>query len=257
MVEVVSKDIKSKIDYRVLILIISGVILFQVYLNTLTDDVEVENSIIVVSLVSQAATAIAALVISKRYWKTHVFGNSYLALSAAYFCVFLGEVLYNIYAFVFEIDPYPSIADIFFFLLYPLTFIHLILNIRFFKPKVEKIDKAWIIAFAVGLTIVYSFYAFEEIGEFDFDVYYGTIFVAGAATTLALAIFGTKVLRTVPLGKAWLLLMIGILLGTIGDVWYQYLEVTLSYDTSHIVNLFWYASYWIIVYSLYKHGKIF
>ena len=257
MVEVVSAEKKAKIDFRVLVLILVGVSVFQIVINSYLEDDEIENAIIVVSLISQLATAIAALLISKRYWGSHVFGKSYLALSFAYFSVFLGEILYNVYAFVLEIDPYPSIADVSFFLLYPFAAIHLILNIRFFQPKVQIGDKVWLIAFPIALTLFYITFSFQIIGETNFDFYYGIIFVSGAAAITSLAILGAKILRSVPLGKAWLILMIGILIGTIGDLWYQHLEITGSYDTAHIVNLFWYASYWFIVYSLYKHGKIF
>ncbi len=257
MVKVVSSDARSKINYRILLLILIGAVIFQVILNSFLEDNDVENSIIAVSLVSQLATAIAALVVSKRYWGTHVFGKSYLALSLAFFCVFLGEALYNVYAFVFEIDPYPSIADVFFFLLYPFTCIHLILNIRFFQPKVGKFDKLWVIALTATIVLFYSYYSFLETNQINFDFYYGIIFVAGAAVITSLAILGTKILWNVPLGRSWFLLMIGIMIGTIGDVWYHHLEISESYDTSHIVNLFWYASYWVIVYALYKHGKIF
>ena len=257
MVEVVSADASAKIDYRILLVILAGVIGFQIYLNVLSDDNDVENSVIIVSIVSEFATAISALVVSKRYWGTHVFGKSYLALSLAFFCVLTGEIIYNTYLFVFHIDPYPSIADVFFFSLYPFAFVHLFLNIKFFNPQVRNIDKIWVIVLAILLTLLYFYYSFSETSEINFDSLYGTIFVAGAAAITSLAILGTKILQKVPLGRAWFLLMIGIMLGTIGDMWYQYLEISESYTTHHVVNLFWYASYWVIVYSLYKHGKIF
>ena len=114
----------------------------------------------------------------------------------------------------------------------------------------------WVVALAVAITLLYSYYSFSEM-EISFDSLYGMIFVAGASAITSLAILGTKVLWKIPLGRAWFLLMIAIMLGPIGDVWYQYLEISESFDTSHVVNLFWYASYWVIVYSLYKHGKVF
>jgi len=257
LAEIVSADSSSKIDYRVILLIFVGVFGFQAFLNILPDETDIENSIIVISSVSQLATAVAALFVSKRYWGTNVFGKSYLALSIAYFFVFFGEMTYNIYAFVYEIDPYPSFADLFFFLLYPFSLIHLLLNIRFFQPNVVITDKLWVIALPITITAFYSYYAFFETGKVNFDFYYGIGFVVGAAIITSFAILGTKILWKVPLGRAWFILMIGILLGTVGDVWYHHLEISQSFDTSHVVNLFWYASYWLIVYSLYKHGKIF
>jgi len=63
-------------------------------------------------------------------------------------------------------------------------------------------------------------------------------------------------MRTIPLGRAWLILLFGITIGMVGDFWYNLLEISGSYTVVHIVNLTWYGSYWVIVYSLYKHGKI-
>ena len=90
---------------------------------------------------------------------------------------------------------------------------------------------------------------------FDFDFYYGAIFVTASATTLAFAVLGASIFRDGVLGKAWLLLVFGILLNTMGDTWYYYLELFGQYDLKHIVNLFWYMGYWIVIYALYKHNK--
>ena len=104
---------------------------------------------------------------------------------------------------------------------------------------------------------IYVFSSFEEFGEANFDFYYGNIFIVGSSITLTFAIFGARVFRQGVLGKAWLLLVIGIFFTTTGDVWYYYLEVFEEYDLYHPVNVFWYASYWIIVYALIKHKEIF
>ncbi len=103
---------------------------------------------------------------------------------------------------------------------------------------------------------MYGFTAIEELGEANFDFYYGMIFVAGASVTLVFAILGAKVFREGVLGVAWLLLVIGILGLTIGDVWYYNLEIFGEYNLQHPVNLFWYIGYWVIVYALIKHKTI-
>ena len=109
----------------------------DIYLNFLENDDQLEISIITVSLTSQIITGIAALVVSRKYRGSRVFGRSYLFLAGAFFSVALGEIIYNVYLFVFEIDPFPPIADIFFFLLYPFTLFHLLININFFKVGID------------------------------------------------------------------------------------------------------------------------
>ena len=256
MVEIVSPNLKSKINYKILISIAAGVILFQVYLNSLENEDQIENSIIAVSLSCQIITGIAAFIVARKYRGTRIFGRAYLSLAAAFFSVAIGEIIYNVYLFVFNQDPFPSIADIFFFLLYPFTLLHLLINIRFFKVGINLRGVFLISSLASFIIIAYALEAFEGIGELNIDFFYGLIFISGAAIITSFGIYGAIVVRKIPLGRAWILLVGGILLGTIGDVWYQYLEILEAYTTSHIVNLFWYSSYLVIIYSLYKHHKI-
>ncbi len=108
----------------------------------------------------------------------------------------------------------------------------------------------------VTITLTYTYFAFNIFSGFNFDFYYGLIFVSGAAAITTLGIYAVIVVRNIPLGKSWILLVVGILLGTVADVWYHYLELLEAYNTEHVVNLFWYASYFVIIYSLYKHYKI-
>ena len=49
------------------------------------------------------------------------------------------------------------------------------------------------------------------------------------------------------------LLVIGIMLNAIGDMWYYYLETFGQYTITHPVNLFWWSSYLVMIYAFYKH----
>jgi hypothetical protein len=256
MVETISPNLRAKIDFKILIGIFIGIVVFQFYLNSIEDEQQIEFSIIAVSLSCQIITGVAALLVSKKYGGSRVFGRSYLFLAIAFFSVAVGEIIYNVEVFVFDLDPFPSIADIFFFLLYPFTLAHLIINIRFFKIKNNLKNISWVIALTLFLILVYGFMAFDVVEEFNFDFFYGLIFISGASLITSFGFYGAIAVRKIPLGRAWILLVSGILLGTIGDIWYQYLEILGGYDTDHVVNLFWYASYLVIIYSLYKHYKI-
>ena len=256
MTSIVSPNLKAKIDVKILIAILAGVILFQIYLNSLEDEEQAEISIITVSLSSQMGVGFAALIVARKYRGTRVFGRAYLSLAVAFFSVAIGEIIYNVYLFVFEIDPFPSIADIFFFLLYPFALLHLLININFFKIKTDFKSISWMTLLTLSIVFAYSYFAYDAIEAFDIDFFYGIIFISGASIITSVGIYGAITVRKIPLGKSWMLLVGGILLGTIGDIWYQYLEILGGYDTDHIVNLFWYSSYFVIIYSLYKHYKI-
>jgi len=256
MVDVISPDLKAKIDFRILLGIFLGVVLFQIYINSLENEEQIEDSIIAVSLSSQMITGFAALAVSRKYHGSRVFGSSFLSLAATFLSVAIGEIIYNVSLFIFNVDPFPSIADIFFFLLYPFTLIHLMINIKFFKITNNLRSLSWVLGLTLLIILVYAYFAFDVIGDFNIEFFYGLIFISGASTITSVGFYGVLSVRKISLGKSWILLVLGILLGTIGDIWYQYLEILDGYDTDHIVNLFWYASYLVIIYSLYKHYKI-
>ena len=255
MVEIVSAQNNSKIDFRILIAIAGAVIAFQFSLGFIELESNIENSIIAISLIGQIGVGIAALFVAKRHGGSKI-SVSFYSLALAFFSLVIGEIIYNVYLFIFDIDPYPSIADLFFFLLYPFSFIHLIINIRFYQAKITKKSIIGMITIAVIIPLIYGYFAFDILEGFNLDFIYGLIFVSGAAVITTLGIYGAVLVRGIPLSKSWILLVSGILLGTIADVWYHSLELIEAYDTDHIVNLFWYSSYFVLIYSLYKHQKI-
>ena len=53
----------------------------------------------------------------------------------------------------------------------------------------------------------------------SFDFFYGLTFTIGSTITLAFAILDTKIFKEGALGTVWLLLVIGILVNPLGDVW--------------------------------------
>lgn len=203
MVSVVSPNLKAKIDVKILIAILAGVILFQIYLNSLENEEQEEISIITVSLSSQIITGIAALIVARKYKGTQIFGRSFLSLAAAFFSVAIGEIIYNVYLFVFGIDPYPSIADIFFFLLYPFTLVHLLININFFKVKTDFKSISWITVLTLSIILLYAYFAYDAIGAFDIDFFYGLIFISGASLITSVGIYGAITVRKIPLGRSW------------------------------------------------------
>ena len=56
-----------------------------------------------------------------------------------------------------------------------------------------------------------------DIGIFEFDFYYGAIFVYFSTLTLSFAVVGAAIFKEGVIGKAWFLLVIGIFFNTMGD----------------------------------------
>lgn len=255
--EIVPGKIKSPYDYRALIGIAVLVISFHIFINYAISLDDADNVASIFSLMNPLIVTVIGFSVVAKYRKTAVFGKSYLALTIGYLGIFLGETTYTIYDIVYNIDPYPSIADVFFFIQYPLLLTHLILNIKFFTPKFSTRAKLWVAVMPILVLIAYSTLSITEadIGILDFDFYYGTIFVYFSALTLSFAVIGAIIFKEGVMGKVWMLLVIGILFNTLGDTWYYNLELLDGYDLVHPVNMFWYAGYWLVTYALIKHKR--
>ena len=196
---------------------------------------------------------VAAIFVSKHYGDSRIFGRSYLALGIGYFSYGLGEIIFT-FLNIFEYETYPSIADVFFFLVYPFIIIYMFLNLKYFKTGLMKIQKVWLPAIPTISLITYVMMSMSITdAELNFDFYYGLIFVSVSSITLSMSILGAVTFRKSLLGTVWLLLMVGIFLNTVGDVWYYHLEIFGLYTDQHIVNVIWHLSNMIMIYALFKH----
>jgi len=256
--EIVPEKITSRFDFRAFIGIIALVISFHIIINYFISPENTDTVVSIFSFLNPLIVTIIGFSVVIKYKGSLVFGKSYLALSFGFLSIFLAEITYMIYDIIYNIEPYPSIADVFFFMLYPCLLIYLFLNIRFFSPKISNRAKIWIIVMPLAVLLGYSILSTTEgeISIFEFDFYYGIIFVYAVTLTLSVAVIGAFIFKEGAIGKAWMLFVTGILLLTIGDVWYYNLELFGEYDLLHPVNLFWYAGYWVTIYALIKQKKI-
>ncbi|OLD32701.1 MAG: hypothetical protein AUI61_02400 [Thaumarchaeota archaeon 13_1_40CM_2_39_13_2] len=253
----VPQKLEEKINYKVFGLIFAAVIAFQMYLYTFKNPDDPQLSLIatLADFITPLVAAIAGFFVSKRYWNSEVFGKSYLALSLGMMMNAFAEMIYYAYEQQGQ-TPSPSIADWVWLSFYPLTFYHLAKNISFFKPKISIGVKSLVILLPILITAVYAFLEYGQEQAADTTFFLGLAYIVGSAVILSGAILGALVFRQGVLGIAWLVLALGIVLTTIGDNWYSYLDVYNQYTLNHPVNLLWYAGYLVIAYALYKHKKI-
>lgn len=250
--DIVPDKLENKINYKIILLIITIASLFQISLYFVENEDNRDQIISIVSILNPLFASSAGFMVAKRYGSSQTFSKAYLALGLGYLAAGIGEILYYIYV-VLELETFPSIVDVFFFALYPLILVHLIICIRFFKPKLKPLEFFWMVSIPLIVISSYMFLSFE--GETDLGFYFGAIYVIEPAVVLPLAILGAKTFKGGVIGTAWLVLVFAIITLTVGDVWYSYLETFDQYDLLHPVNVFWYVGYWIVVYALYKHKE--
>ncbi len=253
--EIVPERLKATVNYKVLILIAGIVISFQAYLYYAFPKPDDASKLVdVISVINPSIAASFGFYVAKKYRGTEVFGKAYLALAIALALNAVGETVYGVYD-VLGLDTTFTVADIIFYSFYPMVLVHLILNIRFFKPKISKLTKIWVPLVPTIIILTYIMLSIQKATNFDFNFYTGLTYVVLSSVTLAGTMLGARIFRQGVLGIAWLILLIGVILQTTGDVWYSYLDAFGDYTLVHPVNLCWYASYMVIAYALFKHQK--
>jgi hypothetical protein len=250
------QGLEQSLNYKALGLIVGLGVAFQLSLLfglavPISDRFDTD---LLIEMVTPLIPSIFAFLVARRYWGSEVFGKAYFALGMAYLMIFIAEIIWHYYLVVLQEDPYPSIADIFFFAFFPFAIYHLVKNSLYFKRRLDISTKILLTVIPIVIVSVYAYLVFES-GGLTSDFYIGLIFVAGISVTLSFAILGALVFRYSILGTVWLLLVLGIMINNVGDVWYYYLEIFGQYTETHVVNSMWIVSYMVVAYALYKHRK--
>ena len=253
--EIVPDKISNPINRKVIIgILVMGLGIF-ITLNIISED-DAGMLAFIISVSISGLVAIAAFVVSIQN-RTSFLSKAYFSLALGFTAYVIAEILYYTFELVFGIEPYPSIADIFFFLLYPFLLGHLLINVKFFNSEYTRFQKIWIPGIPILILILYVIMSLSvPDAELNFDFYYGLIFVGGASAVISFTILGALIFKEGVWGTVWLLLVFGLMLSTVADVWYYNLEIFGYYYDAHPVTVFWFIANLIIVYALYKHGKI-
>lgn len=252
--EIVPDKISNPINRKVIIGILGVGLGIFIMLNLVSED-DAGILAFILSITFAGIVAIFSFVVSKQN-EIGILAKSYFFLGLGFTSYVIAEVLYYSFELIFKIEPYPSIADIFFFALYPFVLGHLLLNIKYFHSGYTKLQKIWIPGIPIIALTVYVLMSYGVAdAELNFDFYYGLIFVAGAATTLTFTILGAQIFKEGVWGTVWLLLVFGLMISTSGDMWYYHLEIFGYYYDAHPVTVIWFIANSIIIYALYKHVK--
>ena len=198
-----------------------------------------------------AVVAICCIAMVCVYRGSRVFGRSFLLLGLAYSAVFAGEALY-----FFHLDPLSVqgmgviIAEVLFLTSYPLFASHVAVNMRYIVGPIGR----WVLLpVALSAAVVTGYTAM--VGLTASDLYLNAAFVAISSALLGYTAVAFVMFRKTALSSPWTLLLIGITLGTIGDIMYRYAYSVGQYDFGDPSTGLWATSYMVVVYALYRHYR--
>ena len=247
---------KIQFPYIIPLIIFAVIIAFHMFLEyqTPTDELYLGIGILLVTM--SLAVSVSCFIVSKIYGYSRIFGMSYLILGIGYFFSFLGELSFVYYVDILDQDSSLIIGEISFLILYVLILTHLIINIRYFADRLFSYQKILLSVIPVVMVLAYSYFVLDT-GDVNYsELPYSLVAISLSSLTVSFAVVGFTLFKNSALIIAWFLLLIGMFVGTIGDIANYYL-VALG-DIESISNysiILWVASNAIMIYALYRHQK--
>lgn len=204
---------------------------------------------------------------AKTYEFRNVHGRSMLFMALGLGFFFIGELIFFLFQYVFNMDPFPSVADVFYLTAYPLLLFGFITEIRIYKPRLSDFNTSFLsvalpIIALVGALVVY----FGIIKVFDQDASFWSNWIAmsyGVADLILLipSVFILKLALGFSGGKlfnSWMMIFYAVLFMLAGDLLFALNSD--NYSTGAypytLIDLLWTASYLLFGFSFFYTASV-
>jgi len=236
------KSLWSQIWVYAMIAVAVLIVLFYV-IRPVEEGIAVSLTQIIIIILVAICSVVFLLVANQFKWFNTKTGQIMFLIALGFILWTIAESTYY-YLAAIDVELFPTIADIFYVAGYVPFAIGLILNIRTVKMKFKPL-MLWIwigISVAVFLVIlVYEFIPFLMPPTIDSLT---LMYPAEDLMLFVLAIVLVLKFRSGEIAKPWILLVAGVIMDALGDIWYTYAEWWgLTFSAYDLYDLFFTLSY--------------
>ena len=220
-----------------------------------------ENASIGLFVVVPIIFAIIAIINSKKNGITGIHGKAWFFFACLAVSQFLADQTWFIYDKVFGIDPFPSIADVFYLSFFPLF---IIFSINYIAPVKNAISKKLVLS-AISLSLITLITVFYLTYSFDLDYFITSPFESAVAlaytvgdslvlipTILAIALFVRG-----KVNLSWTLIFLGILTMIATDSLFFIEEIESNYGYGHPLDVGYLWMYVFFIFGIYSNIQVF
>ena len=205
------------------------------------------------------AFAILAISTSIKFGLTGKHGKAWLLFSIFASSWLIAEMTWLYLEIVLEIDPYPSIADFFWFLGYPFLFFF---SIFYLYPVKSAISKKILlssigVSLALLIPMLYVTSTLEDSSAEFIEIALAAGYPIADAIVLVPALIGVGLFFKGKVNFLWTLILLGILSQVVADTLFFITELNETYFTGHPMETVFFWSYILFSFGLYNHLKIF
>jgi hypothetical protein len=185
-------------------------------------------------------------------------GRAWLCFLGVSVSWFIANTIWTVYELVFNVNPFPSTADVFFIAGYPLLLCFLIYYIKPVRKAASRKIIVGAIVVSVGIMIpsIYMAYNFDPKVNL-FENVLATSYPIADSVALVPALIGVVLFFRGEVNFTWSFICLAIVLQSAGDSLFQYATFTNTYYTGHPADIIFLWSYILFSFGLYDHIKIF
>jgi hypothetical protein len=193
------------------------------------------------------------------------YGKTFLLLTIGYGFWTFAECLWYVFNFFLNIDPYPSIADFFFLVPYPLFFMALLMAYKssgakmlHSSKKVLLLDLCIVLTLSVLVAYFGMYKAYDsELGSVENALSMGYGFVD--LVLVVISLFTVSIAREFKNGRFgafWISITAGFTMFLVADVLFAIYNPEHSQDMKPytFIDLFWIAGYLCLSYAMFDIG---
>ncbi len=204
------------------------------------------------------AMLVLSIILALRFRVSGKHGKAWIIFTIFAISWFTAEQIWMVYELIYEIDPWPSIADFFYLSGYPFLFAF---SILYLLPVRKAISKKLVISsllISLALLIPTFTLAYQtNSSENDFEVALAASYPVLDAIVLCPALIGVSLFFKGEVNFLWSLVCIAMILNVIADTGFLILSMNDSYYTGHPIDLLYLWAYILFAFGVYSHIRIF
>lgn len=197
---------------------------------------------------------IISILTAKRYGLTGNHGFAWLSFSGCATSWFIAEMIWVYEELQIRENPYPSVADIFFVMGYPLLLLFFVAYLHPFKQALPKKTLLIPLAISAGILIPSLYFVFANgTNESGLELAIGVFYPIFDAIIIVPAILGVTLFFKGQVNFMWTLICLGIICSFVADTAFLFGQNTDTYYTGNPMDILFSWNYTLLAFGAYYH----
>ena len=204
------------------------------------------------------ALLVLSIIIAVRFSVKGEHGRAWILFVGAAASWFTAEQIWLVYDLVYQIDPFPSLADFFYLAGYPFLFLFSIYYLKPLKSAISKKTLTYVSLAAMTLLIPSLYMASGQDSQIDdFELALALIYPIADAIILIPALIGVILFFRGAVNFLWSLICVAIILNVVADTGFLITSMDGSYYMGHPIDMLFLWAYILFSFGVYSHIQIF